>query len=30
MDDSDSKPLVPVRLILGTSEYAAMKTTERL
>ena len=28
MDDSDSKPHLPVHLILGASEYAAVKTTE--
>ena len=29
MDDSDSIPPLPVYLILGASEYAAIKTTER-
>ena len=29
MDDSDSKPHLPVHLILGASEYAAVKPTER-
>ena len=29
MDDSDSKPHLPVYLILGASEYAAIKNTER-
>ena len=29
MDDSDSKPHLPVHLILGASEYAAIKTRER-
>lgn len=29
MDDSDSRPHLPVHLILGASEYAAVKPTER-
>ena len=29
MDDIDSKLHLPVHLILGASEYAAVKTTER-
>ena len=29
MDDSDSKPHLPVHLILGANEYAAVKPTER-
>ena len=29
MDDSDSKPHLPVHLILGASDYAVIKTTER-
>lgn len=29
MEDKDPKPFLPIHLILGASEYAAIKTTER-